>query len=203
MVFILVLLLCCSPAFAQLSPDSVRKEQEKIASLARNNDIRFFATARELARPARSGDAVVLQDDKHILYFAIIDSVRSLNSIRVILYPKPGQRELAEATYDDLYYLKPAERPKAFSEKSDVPDYIMELAARDKKINQMESKMNQAAFYLADAGKSYETSDILRYTSIGAFTAAVLASSLGSLAKSPALVAGGTILFLGSVGAGV
>ena len=110
-LFSFVCFLMAIPAFAQISPDSSQKEQQKIMTLSAYQSIDYFATARELKIPAKKGDAIVLQDEERRLYFGIIDSVKSLNSIQIVLYPKTNKRELVQATYDDLYYLK--NRPAA------------------------------------------------------------------------------------------
>lgn len=109
----IVCFLLAMPAFAQISADSSQKEQQKIISLSAYQTIDYFSTARELKIPARKGDVIVLQDEERRLYFGIIDSVKSLNSIQVVLYPKANKRELVQATYDDLYYLKNRPAPKA------------------------------------------------------------------------------------------
>jgi hypothetical protein len=115
----IVCFLLAIPAFAQISADSSQKEQQKIMSLSAYQTIDYFSTARELKIPARKGDAIVLQDEERRLYFGIIDSVKSMNSIQIVLYPKANKRELVQATYDDLYYLK--NRPAAKNEITSQP----------------------------------------------------------------------------------
>ena len=96
--------LCWFSSFAQISADSTQKEQEKIMNLSKYQSIDYFATAREQKIAAKRGDVIVLQDDERRLYFGIVDTDRSFSSIKVVLYPKKDQREIVQATYDDLYY---------------------------------------------------------------------------------------------------
>jgi hypothetical protein len=65
-------------------------------------------------------------------------------------------------------------------------------------------KMNQAAIFLENAGKSYETSDILRYVSYGSLFLGSIISSVASLGGGGSnLQAAGGAFIAGSLGTGI
>lgn len=217
-IFIFILI---STGFSQISPDSSRKEQERIINLSKYQSIDYFETARSLKIPARRGDEVVLQDEERKLYFGIIDTVRSLASIQIVLYPRPDRRELVQATYDDLYYLrnrpetaksqsiekntaavKDAVEKTAFSDKETSSqtdsDLDFRLAKLERKTEQQQLRINEAAFALESAGRSYETAEILRIVSGACLVLGSVFSSVGSFTNSSSTVATGGLLFLSS-----
>ena len=234
-------------SFAQISPDSSQKEQQKILNLSAYQSIDYFATARELKIPDKKGDAIVLQDEERKLYFGIIDSVKSMNSIQVVLYPKANKRELVQATYDDLHYLK--NRPaaitdnatsgkadkipvfgsagnagksvgeevgeavekavqKALARKIENADPLdSEMEARIEKLERqsenMQLRINQAAFSVEGAGQSYESADIMKYVSYASLFLGSVFLSAGGLGNSSSLEGAGVILTLTSVATGI
>jgi hypothetical protein len=192
-------------SIAQISADSGKIEQTRIVSISRFQTIDYFASAREQKLPARKGDLIVLQDEERRLYYGIVDTVRSLNSIRIVLYPKANQRELVEAAYDDLYYLKAGNSKveTVLQKKEPEPDYVEELARKDQQIKQQDLKINQAAIYLENAGQDYETGDILRYVSQASFVLGTAFTSIGSLSSGSTLQTAGGILIGSSLVTGI
>ena len=192
-------------SIAQISADSGKIEQTRIASISRFQLIDYFATAREQKIPAKRGDLIVLQDEERRLYYGIVDTVRSLNSIRIVLYPKANQRELVEASYDDLYYLKAANSKveTVLKKKEPEPDYVEELARKEQQIRQQDLKINQAAMYIENAGSDYETADILRYVSQASIVLGTALTSIGSYSGGSTLQTTGGILVASSLVTGI
>lgn len=193
-------------SFAQISADSMRTEQERIGKISKFQSIDFFSRARDIKQPVKRHDLVVLQDEDRKLYYGIVDSVKSLNSISIILYPAPNGRERVQATFDDIYLPKQNEvRAVAPAPVAQVPEYNAPIM-RVKENKQEDFRIAQAADFLEQAGRSYENADILKYLSYASFFVGVALSTAGSLSysgSSSSLQAAGGILIGATVGASI
>ena len=188
-------------SFAQISADSMRTEQERIGKISKFQSIDFFSRARDIKQPVKRHDLVVLQDEDRKLYYGIVDSVKSLNSISIILYPAPNGRERVQATFDDIYLPKQNE-VRAVAPAAQTPEYAPIMRVKENK--QEDFRIAQAADFLEQAGKSYENADILRYLSYASFFVGAALSTAGSLNSSgSSLQAAGGILIGASVGASI
>lgn len=193
-------------SFAQISADSMRTEQERIGKISKFQSIDFFSRARDIKQPVKRHDLVVLQDEDRKLYYGIVDSVKSLNSISIILYPAPNGRERVQATFDDIYLPKQNEVKAVIPAPAPVvqaPEYTAPMM-RVKENKQEDFRIAQAADFLEQAGKSYENADILRYLSYASFFVGAALSTAGSLNSSgSSLQAAGGILIGAAVGSSI
>ncbi len=193
-------------SFAQISADSMRIEQERIGKISKFQSIDFFSRARDIKQAVRRHDLVVLQDEDRKLYYGIVDSVKSLNSISIILYPAPNGRERVQATFDDIYLPKQNEvRAVAPAPTVQAPEYTAPVM-RVKENKQEDFRIAQAADLLEQAGRSYENADILKYLSYASFFVGLTLSTAGSLSSSgssSSLQAAGGILIGATVGASI
>ena len=202
--FGIVCFLMSLPAFAQISADSMRVEQERIAKISKFQSIDFFSRARDIKQAVRRHDLVVLQDEDRKLYYGIVDSVKSLNSISIILYPAPNGRERVQATFDDIYLPKQNEvRAVVPAPAPQTPEYTAPIM-RVKENKQEDFRIAQAADLLEQAGRSYENADILKYVSYAAFFVGSAISAAGAFNSSgSSLQAAGGILIGAGVGASI
>lgn len=189
--------------FAQQAPSRQEAELQRIGEISRYTSIESFQRAKETNKAARKGDLVVLQDENLKLYYGIIDTVRSAASIGIILYNEQNQRELVEAGYEDLYYLRTSQpvmkkTPPVLSDRE--ADYVEEMAKRDAQLKIQEYKILQMADYVERAGRSYETGDILLFVSFGSAIVGSALAAAGGLFNSTSVAATGSLLALGSAG---
>jgi hypothetical protein len=203
-LFSIICFLMAFPAFAQISADSMRTEQERIGKISKFQSIDFFSRARDIKQPVKRHDLVVLQDEDRKLYYGIVDSVKSLNSISIILYPAPNGRERVQATFDDIYLPKQNEvRAVVPAPATQTPEYTAPIM-RVKENKQEDFRIAQAADLLEQAGRSYENADILKYLSYASFFVGTALSAAGSLNSSgSSLQAAGGILIGAGVGASI
>lgn len=203
-----LVLICLFPiALSAQNPSSPNEaELQRIREISRYSSMESFVRARDLNREAKKGDLVVLQDESRKLYYGIIDTVRSPSSIIIILYNEQNVRELAEATYDDIHYLKvsqPDIRKKQWADETNQPDYALELMKRDNLLKNQEQKLIQMSELIGSAGRSYETADILIYVSIGGLFVGSIMSAFGGLYRSNQVAAIGAAVGVGSLGCSI
>ncbi len=205
-LFSIICFLMAFPAFAQISADSMRIEQERIGKISKFQSIDFFSRARDIKQAVRRHDLVVLQDEDRKLYYGIVDSVKSLNSISIILYPAPNGRERVQATFDDIYLPKQNEVKAVIpapAPATQTPEYTAPIM-RVKENKQEDFRIAQAADLLEQAGRSYENADILKYLSYASFFIGTAISTAGSFNSSgSSLQAAGGILIGAGVGASI
>jgi hypothetical protein len=181
--FLLSFLLIPALLFAQVS-DNASMELERIKQISVHQSIDYFKKATELNKTPIKGDLVVLQDEENKIYHGIIDTVRSLQSIGVILYSFGNRREIVQATYEDLFYLKlPGWKKKESLPVDETKEIWQNLAQKEESIRLLNARLDQTIQQVEAAGKAYETSDILLFVSYGVLilgaSVAVASSSSG------------------------
>ena len=156
------------PVLVAQQTNDAASETERIKQISVYQSIDYFKKASELNKTPIKGDLVVLQDEENKLYHGIIDTVRSLQSIGVILYSFGNRREIVEATYEDLFYLKsPGWKKKESLPVDETKEIWQNLAQKEESIRLLNARLDQTIMQVESAGKAYETSDILMYVSYG------------------------------------
>lgn len=179
-------------------------EISRIKEISTYKTIDSFSKAKDLNKTARKGDLVVLQDDTRKLYYGIIDTVRSPESIGIILYNEKNERELVEATYADLHYLNISQTPVKNSFTPETEARMKEqLGKMEEKLKLQDQKLEQLSNTVGSAGKAYETSDILLFSAYAGFGVGTALNALGSLAESSTMQGIGAIMVAGSFGASI
>lgn len=201
----ILLLLFANILFAQ-NKSANETELSRIREISAYSSLESFARAKDLNRSAQKGDLVVLQDDTRKLYYGIIDSVRSSASIGIILYNEKNEREVVEATYEDLYYLKSTRKEVKSSAPEATrtePGIAEKLAGMEEELKKQDQKINQLTNMVESAGRSYETSDILMYATYIGFGLGSAISAIGSFSGSTAAQALGGAMVATSLGTSI
>lgn len=201
----ILLLLFTRILFSQTKSPS-ETELSRIREISVYKTIDSFTRAKDLKQTAKKGDLIVLQDDTRKLYYGIIDSVRSPASVGVILYNEKNEREVVEATYDDLYYLnaRPAETKVADAVITKTDAGLAEKLARmEEELKKQDQKFQQLATTVGSAGKSYEASDILLFSTYISFFVGTAVNAIGSFANSTGAQAIGAAMVASSVGTSI
>ena len=199
--FLLYLLLIPAVIFAQES-DNASMELERIKQISAYQSIDYFQKGSELNKTPLKGDLVVLQDEENKLYHGIIDTVRSLHSIGVILYSFGNRREIVEATYEDLFYLKsPGWKKKESLAVDEKKEIWQNLAQKEESIRLLNARLDQTIQQVEAAGRAYETSDILMYVSYGCLFLGASVGAASTLSAGSGSVSG--LFFAGWAGTGI
>jgi hypothetical protein len=201
--FFLNLLFIPAVLVAQQKNDAA-SEIERIKQISVYQSIDYFIKASELNKTPSKGDLVVLQDEENKLYHGIIDTVRSMKSIGVILYSIGNRREIMEATFEDLFYLKsPGWKKKEGFPEDETKEIWQNLAQKEESIRKLNARLDQTIQQVEAAGRAYETSDILLYVSYGCLFIGATVGAASAFSGSSQGGSASGLFFAGWAGTGI